>query len=846
MEALEKQLEVVAAELVTVDAELPQAMAALHDKFMEIEKIVGDDTDSISRIAKASGDYLEKIILKEVEIETGMRVLGEAVSAMQQVVRDKREISEVVVPDELGLDIGGRGKSAPREIENEEETVQDKAQDETPGSEEENPPETQSQPEPQSSAPEPEPEEESEQSFVLDLGDADQTLIAEFITEAREHCANAEQLMMDLETGDDLEGAINGIFRSFHSIKGAAGFLDLTPVLVLAHESETLLDMARKGTLAIEGMIADTVFDSIDSLRTLFDCIEEVLDSGQGNDVTDKISGLLLKLKRIINNQGPLDGESVDEGKIEEAAEEEEESSGVSDAAPKRLGELLVEAGEIDKDELDDILAEQKDAEYREKVGHSLVKGSKVPARKVAQALREQQSKKDKPASGNKAVKEMVKIDTERLDRLIDTIGELVIAESMVGQDEQILALDSPHVTRNISHLNKITRELQEMGMAMRLVPVKPTFQKLARAVRDLTKKSGKKINLVIYGEDTEVDRSIVENVGDPLMHMVRNSVDHGIEPPEDRVAKGKEETGTIKLSAYHKGGNLYFDIEDDGKGLDKEKIMQKAREKGLVDPGKELTDKEIYNLIFHPGFSTAAKITDVSGRGVGMDVVKRNIESMRGYMEIESEPGKGSKFSMRLPLTLAIIDGMLVSVGRERFIIPTLSVVESLRLTSDIIYTVENRAEMINLRGSLLPLIRIDKLLNLKENREGSSNDTVVVVEDAHQRAGLVIDELLGQRQTVIKSLGSVFEDQKWISGGAILSNGRIGLIIDVSGIIKLAKTEGYTATLPMKELENLNAELQEDLNMNGMEEATLSDGEHPGALPELMEETVEEAVVG
>ncbi len=273
-------------------------------------------------------------------------------------------------------------------------------------------------------------------------------------------------------------------------------------------------------------------------------------------------------------------------------------------------------------------------------------------------------------------------------------------------------------------------------------------------------------------------------------MHMVRNSVDHGVESPEDRVKVGKPKGGKICIRAYHKGGNIYFDIEDDGKGLDKERILAKAKEKGLIDNGKELTDNEIFNLILLPGFSTAQKVTDISGRGVGMDVVKKNVEAMRGHLEINSTRGQGTLFSMKLPLTLAIIDGMLVKVEEEKFIIPTLAIVESLSLTKEMIFTVTDKGEMINLRGELLPLIRVNNLFELEKSSEGNREKTVVVVEDGVKRVGLVVDKLLGQRQTVIKSLGDAFKGQKWIAGAAILSDGTVGLIIDISGAMALASS--------------------------------------------------------
>jgi len=761
MDGLQEQIELVATDLVLVSSDDVPALAAIHDKFQGIAQTINDEGSRLYQAARCCANLVEKLILNDVEGRSAfLSILSNSVMAMQEVIRDKRDFSEVHFPEELWSGVMQEHASTKDEsplARNAEESGEIKS--------------------------------EEAESFIIDVQNSDSSLLGEFITEAREHCATAEQMLMDIETGQDPESAINAIFRSFHTIKGAAGFLDLKPILVLAHESETLLDLARKGDISIEGRRADMVFDSIDRLRELLKETENSLNERKTIDVTGSVISILHRLKETIAGKDSL------------------EDSAIDITNPKRLGELLVDEGVLEIGALEDLLAQQMQTDPKEKLGTLLTKTQTAPAKKVAQALRHQKDQAREMTAGG-MVREVVKVDTERLDRLIDTIGELVIAESMVGQDDHILALDLPHISRNISHLNKVTRELQEMGMAMRLVPMRATFQKLKRAVRDLAKKADKNLKLVVSGEDTEVDRGIAEQISDPLVHMVRNSVDHGIETPEERIKKGKPVEGEIRISAYHKGGNIYFDIEDDGRGLDKERILAKAREKDLIDTNKEMTDRDIYNLIFLPGFSTASQVTDISGRGVGMDVVKRNIESMRGCWDIESNPGKGTKFSLRLPLTLAVIDGMLVDVENEKFIIPTLSVVESLQLSPDLIYTIKNRAEMINLRGELLPLIRINRLFGLSNGKKDCNEGTVVVVQDLNKKIGLVIDRLLGQRQTVIKSLGSLFSRQKWVSGGAILSNGNIGLILDVSGIIALAgseESEGYF---------NLKAGIENDIS--------------------------------
>lgn len=782
----EKLIELIAGDLVMVKPDDLPALAKLHTDFLQLVKAVGGESAVVSTVAQKCADYVEKIVLGDVDDRDAvLSALSEGVVGLQYIIRDNKDASEVWFPSILApSDSGGEsvpehGKDYGRSSETEEAQSGGDAVAE-------------------------------HESLTINLDGSDTSLMADFVTEAREHCATAEQMLMDLETDEKNQAAIDAIFRSFHTIKGAAGFLDLKPISVLAHECETLLDLARSGTVIVKGKIADRIFDSIDAMRSLLVGVEEVLKEGGTFDGTDVVSSLVKRLQYLIANK-----------------DEAEEADVTDGAASQRLGEVLSDMGAVSRADVEEAIAKKESPE--EKIGETLVKQGKVPAKAVVHALRDQQrARKDSVTT----VKEVVKIDTERLDRLVDTIGELVIAESMVGQDEQILAMASTKIAKNLSHLNKITRELQEMGMAMRMVPVRAAFQKLARAVRDLARKSGKKINLNLSGEDTEVDRSIVENIGDPLMHMVRNSVDHGLEMPEERVKLGKPETGNVWIRAYHKGGNICFEIEDDGKGLDKEKILAKAAEKGLITGSKKLTDKEIYNLVLLPGFSTATKVTNISGRGVGMDVVKKNVDSMRGHLEIESEAGKGTKFSMKLPLTLAIIDGMLVSVAGEKYILPTLSVVESMRLTPAMISTVRGKGEMINLRGKMLPLFRIRSLFEYALSDDKSSDSTVVVIDDMERRVGLVVDRLLGQRQTVIKSLGPIFKEQKWISGGAILSDGNIGLIIDVSGIINLATSgAGQRIGVKPKSLDNIlrpdDSEPEKEEDETAKELALSIDGE-------------------
>lgn len=326
--------------------------------------------------------------------------------------------------------------------------------------------------------------------------------------------------------------------------------------------------------------------------------------------------------------------------------------------------------------------------------------------------------------------------------------------------------------------------------MSMRMVPIAGVFQKMARLVRDLSRKADKKVDFVTEGEDTELDRSIVDKIADPLVHMIRNSVDHGIEPADDRKAAGKAVTGRIGLRAFHQAGNIVIEITDDGKGLDRDRILKKAIDNGIVEPDQELSDEEVFKLIFHAGLSTAQKVTSVSGRGVGMDVVRKNVESLRGKIDITSTQGKGTTFTIRMPLTLAIIDGQIVKIGDERFIIPITSIIESLRPTTEQISSVQGQGELVIVRGQLMPLIRLYSLFDILPKSEDPAESLVVIVEENNNKCCLLVDELLGQQQVVIKSLGTGLGHVKSASGGAIMGDGRVSLILDVPGLIESAQS--------------------------------------------------------
>jgi len=378
-----------------------------------------------------------------------------------------------------------------------------------------------------------------------------------------------------------------------------------------------------------------------------------------------------------------------------------------------------------------------------------------------------------------------IKIDTAKLDELFDSVGELVVAQNSLAENKSIKSIQDEILQKTIESLTKITRLVQNRVMSLRMVPIKDTFEKMRRVIRDSSRKVNKEVKLHISGEDTEIDKTMVDSLSDPLIHILRNSVDHGIETSiEERRKNAKESEGNIYLRAYHKGGSIVIEIEDDGRGINREKVYKKALEKGLITEDENLSDQQVFALIMQPGFSTADQISDISGRGVGLDVVRTSIESLRGKVEIDSKPGVGTKFSIHLPLTLAIIDGMLVESGGEVFIIPTLSIVESFRPTEDMIHKAEGKGEFVKLRDEFLPVVRLDKTLGLETVERNPWEATLVCSESEKGKFALMVDELIGRQQVVIKPLGKILSHLKEISGGAVMGNGEIALILNIEGI--------------------------------------------------------------
>ncbi len=468
---------------------------------------------------------------------------------------------------------------------------------------------------------------------------------------------------------------------------------------------------------------------------------------------------------------------------VKREASESENEPRVEDGEPKPLGEILVESGVVSRETLDQALAQQK------RVGQILVEQHAASPQQVEQALQKQRQQ-ESAAQSKKTDTASIRVDTDKIDKLINLVGELVITQSMLSDlGARFEMSHMPVLLERMAQLERNTREIQERVMSIRMLPIGTAFSRFPRLVRDLSAKAGKKIQLVLSGEETELDKTVIESISDPLTHLVRNSADHGLEPPEERLDNNKQEIGTIRLNAFHEGGNICITVEDDGRGLNRDKILAKAVKQGLIGENEKLSDEQIWLLIFKPGFSTAEKVTDVSGRGVGMDVVKRNIEGLGGTVSIKTRPGQGTIFILKLPLTLAIIEGMTVRVGQETYIVPLLSILESIQPKPGGVKTVVGKGELIDVRGTYLPMVRMYEIFALQPEITDPTKAILLILETEGERVAVMVDEILGQQQVVIKSMEQNFRKVEGIAGATILGDGTVGFILDVRGLLEIAR---------------------------------------------------------
>jgi two-component system chemotaxis sensor kinase CheA len=566
----------------------------------------------------------------------------------------------------------------------------------------------------------------SSQSSANNSLAADEDLIREFITESNEHLAAIDGQLLLLEKEGSTAETLNTIFRGFHTIKGLAGFLEFAEIQSLTHEVETLLDLARNAQLVVTPAVIDVVLESTDVVRE-----QLVL-------ITQRLAGKACPASTV--NPALLE-------RIRQAARSEEPS-------PERLP---LTAG----------------------VSAPLPRGAGVAEERAAV----------EPSSGERRVSDAtsVRIDTVKLDQLFDMVGEMVIAQTLIRHSSALASVTDAKLQRNLAQLARITGDVQRISTGMRMVPIGTQFNRTARVVRDLARRAGKQVAFEATGGSTELDKTIAEELSDPLLHMVRNSIDHGIESTEERIALGKDPTAHIGVTACHKSGQIVVSISDDGRGLNREKILAKALRNGLIQPSAvPLTDNEVYQLIFEAGLSTAEAVSDISGRGVGMDVVRRHVQKLRGRIDIQSKAGVGTTFSIKLPLTLALIEGLIVAVGRHRYIAPIFSVREMFRPRPEMLSTVQGKGEMAMVRGSLMPIIRLHRRFDVEPRTTNLEEGTLVVAESEDRSFCLFVDDLIGKQEVVIKSLGQGFKHISGVAGCAILGDGRVGLILDLDGIYK------------------------------------------------------------
>lgn len=596
-------------------------------------------------------------------------------------------------------------------------------------------------------------------------------IVESFIVETKEILEKLDVDLVEMEKRPDDNELLNSVFRHFHTIKGTSSFLGLDKLTGVTHKGEDILNKLRKGEISLNSIIMDSLLSAYDKMKSLLNSIEEY--QNENIDVDETIKELTELIAALEN------GDVVVEKK--KPAKKSSKKSTKSETIKENKVEINSEAVSDVKSELNN---EDESEDADEEQDAPQIENKQVNIEKVKQ-------------DSSKKVENSIRVDVERLDELLNIVSELVLGRNRLAQVNSEFALENEGTkfSRDLFDVTKqidiMTNELQLVVMKTRMIRIGKVFNKFPRLVRDLSRDANKQIEIVIKGEETELDKTLIEEINDPLVHLVRNSVDHGIEKPETRIANGKNPVGTLVLSAEHEGNNIIITIEDDGKGIDPEIIKAKVVEKGLIsaEKAKDLTRQEILNLIFIPGFSTAEVVTNISGRGVGMDVVKTNITRLRGIINIESTVGVGTKIIIKLPLTLAIIPGMIVKVKEQPIVIPLNTVLEVLRVHRENIYSV-NQRPVIKMRDSVLPLVSVEEVLfGFEENDENKVWQYVVVVGIAEKRYGIKVDGLVGQKEVVIKSLGNYFGKVQGIAGSTIMGDGSVVMIVDVNELLHIAE---------------------------------------------------------
>ncbi|GAA8387075.1 chemotaxis histidine kinase/response regulator CheAY2 [Helicobacter pylori] len=670
-----------------------------------------------------------------------------------------------------------------------------------------------------------------------------QEIMEDFLIEAFEMNEQLDQDLVELEHNPEDLDLLNRIFRVAHTIKGSSSFLNLNILTHLTHNMEDVLNRARKGEIKITPDIMDVVLRSIDLMKTLLVTIRDT-GSDTNNGKENEIEEVVKKLQAITsqNLEGAKETSGAKEApekevkkEIKEKAKEEVKANKTPTAENPTSDNPLADEPDLDyanmsteeveaeierllnkRQEADKERRAQKKQEDQAKPKQEVAPAKETPKTETPKAPKaETKAKAKADTEENKApsigVEQTVRVDVRRLDHLMNLIGELVLGKNRLiriyGDVEERYDGEKflEELNQVVSSISAVTTDLQLAVMKTRMQPVGKVFNKFPRMVRDLSRELGKSIELIIEGEETELDKSIVEEIGDPLIHIIRNSCDHGIEPLEERRRLNKPETGKVQLSAYNEGNHIVIKISDDGKGLDPVMLKEKAIEKGVISErdAESMSDREAFNLIFKPGFSTAKVVSNVSGRGVGMDVVKTNIEKLNGIIEIDSEVGVGTTQKLKIPLTLAIIQALLVGVQEEYYAIPLSSVLETVRISQDEIYTVDGKS-VLRLRDEVLSLVRLSDIFKVDAILESNSDVYVVIIGLADQKIGVIVDYLIGQEEVVIKSLGYYLKNTRGIAGATVRGDGKITLIVDVGAIMEMAKSIKVNITTLMNESEN------------------------------------------
>ena len=632
-------------------------------------------------------------------------------------------------------------------------------------------------------------------------------IMEDFLIEAFELIEQIDHDLVELEANpEDLE-LLNRIFRVAHTVKGSSSFLNFDVLTELTHHMEDVLNKARKGELKITPDIMDVVLESVDMMKGL---LESIRDNGSDAAAGIDIKNICVRLTQISEGEAPSAAAEAPAAPAPEPVKEPEPATPAEEAAPEvsdaelsKLSDSEVEA------EIERLLKVRKAEDQARRASKGIAPKSpeeiapatsaaSAPAPKPAPSRERDADKKVPAASSNSAVaqEQTIRVEVKRLDHLMNLIGELVLGKNRLlkiyddveerYEGEKFLE----ELNQVVSSLSLVTTDIQLAVMKTRMLPIAKVFNKFPRMIRDLSRDLGKQIDLEISGEETELDKSIVEEIGDPLVHIIRNSCDHGIEDPETRKAMGKPEKGLVQLKAYNEGNHIVVEIVDDGKGLDADMLKSKSIEKGIITEREAdaMSEKEAFGLIFRPGFSTAAKVTNVSGRGVGMDVVKTNIEKLNGIIDIESEVGKGTVMKLKIPLTLAIIQSLLVGTQEEFYAIPLASVLETVRVPIDDIYTIDGK-NVLRLRDEVLSLVRLSDVFGVEKVFDGGDHTYVVIIGVAEAKLGIIVDTLVGQEEIVIKSMGDYLQNIPGIAGATIRGDGRVTLIIDVGAMMEMAK---------------------------------------------------------